>query len=54
MAESNIQGPSGPHHASNASITPFEGADGELREGEDPGIVSAPGTAPALEDEPVE
>ena len=53
MAEENIQGPSGPHSTLQASMNPLEHAEGELQEGGDFGI-SAPGTAPALEDEAAE
>ena len=51
MAEENIQGPNGPHIV---DINPLEHAEGELQEPADLGIFSAPGTVPALEDEPVE
>jgi hypothetical protein len=50
MAEENIQGANGPH----VLQAPLEHSDREAKEGEDFGIISAPGTAPALEDEPVE
>lgn len=53
MPEENIQGPIGPH-GSQASVNPIEQAEREPEEREDFGNVSAPGTARALEDEPVE
>jgi|GraSoiStandDraft_24_1057298.scaffolds.fasta_scaffold946292_2 hypothetical protein len=52
MAEENIQGPSGPHRL-QANMNPLERAEGDSQEAEDLGI-RAPGTAPALEEEPAE
>ncbi len=53
MAEAR-QGPSGPHEL-QSYLDPLEHAERELHEtAENPGIGSAPGTAPALADEPVE
>jgi hypothetical protein len=53
MAEEKIQGPSGPHGL-QVDVNLLEQAERELQEREDFGNVSAPGTAPALEDEPAE
>ena len=48
-----LQGPNGPHSL-KADMKPLEQVEGEPQEVDDLGILRGPGTAPALEDEPVE
>jgi hypothetical protein len=48
-----IQGPKGPHGL-QANVNPLEQAEREAQEPEDVGTFVAPGTAPALEQEPAD